>query len=185
MEFACPDRRPQQRRILQSGSQSAVKVAMSRRSFNSQPLSETREIFFHLFSVETSPALSRLSSIHKSLHTSVYMSKCHPVTVTPGKSQILSLFSMPPLLLSTLAPKWAVLTLKLCPQHCAHYSYMFHIKIPPQHISVQRDVMLDAVIYGKDCKAGVVKKCSQWQRGAQTALVGETLGRELMEMKTT
>ncbi len=81
----------------------------------------------------------------------------------PWTSQISLLFGMPPspngFLLSTLAPKWAASTLTCVLNIVSQYhTYMFHIKMPPEHVSVQhsrcrharRHLMLTPITYGKD-----------------------------------
>ena len=58
------------------------------------------------------------------------------LTFTPSKSQISLLFGMAPspggLLLSTLPPKWAALTLTQCTQHCVPVA---HLHIPHQIVT--------------------------------------------------
>ncbi len=61
----------------------------------------------------------------------------------PEKAKFLFCLSCPPppggLVLSILAPKWAVLTLTSVWNIVSQsHIYTFHIKIPPQHASVQR-----------------------------------------------
>ncbi len=63
-------------------------------------------------------------------------------TFTPSKSHLSVLFGVAPspggFLLSTLAPKWAVLTLTCVLDIMSQYHiYTFHIKILLQHVSVQ------------------------------------------------
>ncbi len=62
--------------------------------------------------------------------------------LTPSQSQISLLFGMAPspgaFLLSTLAPKWVACVPCVLNIVSQYYIYTFHIKIPPQHISVQR-----------------------------------------------
>ncbi len=58
-------------------------------------------------------------------------------TFAPWKSQIFSLFGVPPssvsLTWSILAPKWAAPTMKLCTEHCAWAS---NLHVPPQNVQV-------------------------------------------------
>ncbi len=82
----------------------------------------------------------------------------HFIHFFPLKKPLFSLFGMPSspsdFLLSTLAPKWAALTLTQCTQHCVPVS---HLHIPHQifdsnmlQYSVSGLIMLDAFTYGKD-----------------------------------
>ncbi len=61
------------------------------------------------------------------------------------------------LLLSTVAPKWAALTLNVCTQHCAQvlHFYVLHQNYLKKNVA-RNDVITVEITYGKDCTMYVV-----------------------------
>ncbi len=103
--------------------------------------------------------------------------QCISSTFAPWKSLIFSLFGEPPspvgLTLSILAPKWAVLTMKLCTEHCAWVSY---VHVPHQNStskcpSVAHEVwsclwliFTPRTVYLRNRARRHEEGCSKWER---------------------